>query len=161
MCQLVQFGPVRQILFKAGFRYHFPFVNIIGKITYPPHHYKKVVVESGRMWILIRIRISMMHAVHDGINPRAHIRRPLGNISQNVKESFPGFSHRKRGVCRIPVLEKCLHKQGQIPVGQKKEQDYYHYKNFGFNQTMKGQDKLIILADTVKLPVLSQLGVAQ
>jgi hypothetical protein len=62
-------------------------------------------------------------------------------------------------VCRIPVLEKCLHEQGEIPVGQKKEQDYYHYKNFSFNQTLKGQDKLINLPAPVKLPVLSQLGV--
>jgi len=70
----------------------------------------------------------MVHAVHNGVCPRAHIRRPLGDVSKNKKYPLPEFVHLKGAVGGIPVLEKRLAKQRGIP-DYDKENDHRHKKN--------------------------------
>jgi hypothetical protein len=74
----------------------------------------------------------MMNAVHDGVNFRAHIRRPLGNIREDKEKTFPEFIHGKRFVRCIPVLKKSLAEKRPVPVKYKKNKDRYH------NRTNKG-----------------------
>jgi hypothetical protein len=62
----------------------------------------------------------MMHAVHDAISPWAEIGRTLGNISEYEKEFFPKTVHRKSLVRSVPMKEKSLGKQRQIPMPYEK-----------------------------------------
>jgi hypothetical protein len=66
----------------------------------------------------------MVHAVHDTIGTRTHIRGSLGYISGNKKEAFPKLIHTKGSMSSVAVLHKSLHKKRQVPMGYEK-QDYY------------------------------------
>jgi hypothetical protein len=67
----------------------------------------------------------MMHAVHNTVNPGAHIGRSLGNVGKEIKYLFPKGAHSKSLVRGIPVLKKGLREQSQVPM-QYEEEQYDH-----------------------------------
>ena len=72
------------------------------------------------MRILLGIAKRMVLAVHNSIRARVEVRRTLANKCQYVETTLVklvGGKHLMRG---IPVQEKCLKKQGQEPVADKK-----------------------------------------
>ena len=75
---------------------------------------------------MLCIGIGMVHSVKYAINPRTHIRRPLGYIRIDVKEFFPSFAHSKRSMRSIAMVKERLSKKGKVPVRYKKNNDYSH-----------------------------------
>ncbi|EON76493.1 hypothetical protein ADIS_2943 [Lunatimonas lonarensis] len=61
----------------------------------------------------------MMHPVQDSIGPRREVRATLANPGKDVEELFPIFVHYKHLMSCIPVKEKTLTKQGEVPVKEK------------------------------------------
>lgn len=81
------------------------------------------------MRVFVRIRISMMHPVHNRIGPWAHKGGALGDIGEKIKKPLPAFAHRKCTMSCIAVLKKGLGKKREVPVGSKKYQ-YNHRLSF-------------------------------
>ena len=75
------------------------------------------------MRIALCIGIRVMHPVHDSIRFRAHIRRSLGDICENIKDPFPEPVHLEGPVRCITMLQEGLGKQRQVPDGNKKNND--------------------------------------
>jgi hypothetical protein len=77
----------------------------------------------------------MVHAVHHAVSVGAQVVRTLKDPRQYKKDLFPEFIHRKGVVRSVPMQEKRLEKQGQVPVPNKKCKNYGHlnvdckYKN--------------------------------
>jgi len=60
------------------------------------------------MGIFIGIRIGMVHTVHNSVSPRAEVRRPLRDKSENEEKTLPALAHGKGAMGGIPMLEKGL-----------------------------------------------------
>jgi len=79
------------------------------------------------MRIFFRVGEGVMHAVHDRVRARTHVRGALRNVSENKKEPFPEFIHRECAMRGIPVIEKTLRKERQVPMHDKKDDDDVHF----------------------------------
>jgi hypothetical protein len=88
-----------------------------------PHHGKEVFIVRRRVRIKFRIGKGVVHAVHNGIGPRAQVRRALRDIGKYKKEPLPRLAHGKGFMRGVPVLKKRLGKQGKVPVGYKSDED--------------------------------------
>jgi hypothetical protein len=100
--------------------------NPIGHYAGLPHHPKEIFIITRGMRITFGIRECVMHPVHDGIYPRTYIRGTLGEVSPDVKKTFPAFSHEKCAMCRITVLQKALHEERKIPMANQEYKDNDH-----------------------------------
>jgi hypothetical protein len=67
-----------------------------------------------------------MHAVHDAITIRAQVIGTLEYPGKNVHHFFSELVHRKRLVSSVAVQEKCLEKQRQVPMSNKKNENLLH-----------------------------------
>ena len=63
------------------------------------------------MRIKFGIGVGMVDAVHDAVHSWAHVRRPLGDVRKNEKETLPALVHAKGAMCRITMMEKRLGKK--------------------------------------------------
>ncbi len=68
----------------------------------------------------------MVHTVKDSINIRAEVRRSLSNRGKNKKEFFPKWIHREHTMRGIAMKEKCLGKEGEIPMSEQENQDCHN-----------------------------------
>ena len=75
------------------------------------------------MWVKLRVRIRMVHTVHDAIRSWAEVRRTLRKPGKEKEKPLPAFAHTKGLVCCVAVLKKSLRKKGQVPVS-------YEEKNY-------------------------------
>jgi hypothetical protein len=73
------------------------------------------------MWIPFRVGEGMMQAMHDRICPWAQVRRTLRNPGNDKEEFLPALTHPESAMCRVPVLEKGLEKQGKVMVPEKEK----------------------------------------
>jgi hypothetical protein len=86
------------------------------------------------MRIEFRIRVGVVHPVHDGVGARAQVRRALCEPRKDVKELFPALAHRKCPVRRKAMLEESLRKQGEIPVCNKENKDWQERRFLKMNE---------------------------
>jgi len=68
----------------------------------------------------------VVHAVHHPVSVRTEVVRSLEDPGQDIKHLFGGLTHRKSPVCGVAVEKESLEKEGEVPVSDKKRQDYKH-----------------------------------
>lgn len=91
-------------------------LNLHVNLSCSDHHFKEVIVVERTMGILFGICIGVVQPVEYTVGIGAQIGRTLENERLDMKELFPELRHGKLLVRRIPVMEKGLTKQRQIPV---------------------------------------------
>ena len=75
------------------------------------------------MRIFFGVGKSMMHAMHNSISAGHQIGRALREIRQKVKYTLPYFAHGEHFVRGVPVMKKCLKKNGTKPMPNKKSEN--------------------------------------
>lgn len=70
----------------------------------------------GTVGIFRRVTVGMVHPVEDGISPRREIGTALANPGEDIEEPFPKFIHLEHLMGCVPVQEKALAEQGEIPM---------------------------------------------
>jgi hypothetical protein len=78
------------------------------------------------MRIMLSICVGVVNTVHDTIDLRAHIRRPLRDERIDEKEFLPSLTHSKSAMRGIAVMKKTLGKQRQIPMENEKRNKKDH-----------------------------------
>ena len=81
------------------------------------------------MRVLLGVRKSVVHPVHDSISPRHEVRRALHGIAQKVEKSLPINVHREHFMRSVSVVKEGLQENGAKPVRRKKTQ-YDHFEKF-------------------------------
>ena len=71
----------------------------------------------------------MVHTVHDAISISTEVIRALRNKGKNEEKPLPKFRHREHRVSRITVQKKCLSKNGEIPLSNKKNKNSHKRNN--------------------------------
>jgi hypothetical protein len=61
------------------------------------------------------------------ISPWTQVGGTLGNVGKGKKEFFPELIHYKHSVGSIAMQEKCLGKEGEIPVKYEEQKDDSHF----------------------------------
>ena len=93
----------------------------------------------GRVRIVLRIAVSVVHPVKHGISTGTQVRRTLGHPGKHVKYFFPERTGGKHLVRGVTVQKERLKEQRQVPVGNEESND--NHRRVGLVMTM--QDNLL------------------
>lgn len=91
-----------------------------------PHQAYYILEKIGGMRVTLRIRVGVVHPVHDGVGAWCKVGGALRKIGSEVKKALPRLFHRKHLVRSVAVMEKSLKEQANEPMPKKKPNNYHN-----------------------------------
>ena len=89
----------------------------------PPHHREEVRLLDGRVRVLRRVAVGVVHAVHDRVRPRVQVARAVDEPGEEVEEALPPLAHRELAVRAVAVVEEALEEDRELPVQDEEQED--------------------------------------